>query len=247
MEVELREVPIAAIRVNRDNPRTSLGDLTELANSIHAKGIIQPLIVRPLSMLEYILLDGHRRIAAAEIAGLTTVPVLCRPDNPTLVALVTGGHHKPLRPIEMARGFGKLQAAGCTQAQICRLTGYSSSTVSSRLALLALDPASLERVERGLVRAEDAVAAVRAARSVGSARARTSSSTGRRQRTGAQRQAAAVAPYFGPGHPLAELAASRCTHRSSLRRDSSTVACGKCWEAVIRADEQALTAAGLAS
>lgn len=238
MDIELREVPITAIRINRDNPRFALGDLTELARSILAKGIIQPLIVRPVSALQYILLDGHRRLAAAQIAGLTTVPVLCRPDNPTLVALVTGGHHRPLKPLEMARGFGKLQAAGCTQAQICRLTGYSPSTVSARLALLALDAATMDRVDRGLVRPEDALAAVRAARSQ---TPKGLALTNPRDRAGGQRRPAAtriVTPYFGPQHPLARQAADRCKHRSTLRRDSSTVACGECWEATIRDDER---------
>jgi ParB family chromosome partitioning protein len=224
--MELLNLPTGFIRANADNPRKQLGDLTELAASVASQGILQPLVVRRAGRGQYLLLAGHRRLAAAKLAGLRHVPVVCRDLDATVVALAENGHRRGLTPVEQARALGQLRDAGHTQAQIARLTGYSESHVSARLMLLQLAPATLIRVERGELHPDDALHAVR-----GTRRRHNDHHSGSRH--GRPR------PYLSSEHPLATTASGRCDHKPTIARDGSTIACGPCWEEAIRADERA--------
>lgn len=228
--MELLTLPTGFIRTNPNNPRKQLGDLTDLAASITSQGILQPLVVRRAGRGQYLLLAGHRRLAAAKLAGLRHVPVVCRDLDATVVALAENGHRRGLTPVEQARALGQLHDAGHTQAQIARLTGYSESHVSARLMLLQLAPATLGRVERGELHPDDALHAVRATR-------RRPTVPHQDNRRG--HASAPVRPYLSSGHPLALAASGRCDHDPCIARDGSTIACGACWEAAIRADERA--------
>src|SRR5437764_15475089 len=82
-EPELRDVPVALIRANPSQPRTTFDpdSIAALADSIAAVGVVQPLIVRPLGDGRYELIAGERRWRAAQHAGLETVPALVRDED----------------------------------------------------------------------------------------------------------------------------------------------------------------------
>ena len=108
----IRKVPIAKIRANPQQPRTAFAEreLFELAESVKEVGIIQPLIVRPEGD-GYQLIAGERRLRAAKLAGLETVPVIERiasDDDLLTLALVENLHREDLNPIEKAKGFKDL-------------------------------------------------------------------------------------------------------------------------------------------
>ena len=218
--MNLRTIPAARITAHPGNPRHDLGDLGELADSIRAVGILEPVVVRALPGGYYQLITGHRRTAAARQAGLTALPAIVRsPIDQTVAALVENGHRKNLTPVEQAQAFGRLRDQGHSQAEIARLTGYTAAHVSTRLALLDLDDATLDRIQRGVVRPEDALAAVRQ----------------QRGRTGPK---APRVRHFSGQHPLADTAHVLCEQGGHTRRYGDSVACGRCWEAAIRADER---------
>lgn len=230
--MELMELPIEQVRPDPDNPRRALGDLEGLADSIRAHGLIQPVVVQRAGLGRFQLLAGHRRLEAAKLAGLETITAYCRDLDPTVVAIVENGHRTNLSPVEQAGAFAQLRAAGYTQKRIARITGYGEPHVSGRLALLDLDQETLERVHRGQLTAEAAVAAVRAVR----AETAPASSEARRRRT-------APAPHWVATHPLAPAAARICDD-AKHRHSRHEMACGACWEAAIRADERGRAASG---
>lgn len=159
--MSLRTVSLRHL-TNGDNPRHVLGDLTELANSIKSVGVLEPVVVRPLTGGYYELLDGRRRAAAARLAGCTGISAVVRgPLDADVAALVANGHRVGLTPVEQAEAFGRLRDRGHSQAEISRLTGYSVSHVSSRLALLQLDQDTLRRIQRGALHPDRGLSAVR--------------------------------------------------------------------------------------
>lgn len=139
-------LPVDSIETNREQPRSNLGDLTELAASIRARGILEPLLVRPIpDSSRYQLIAGERRFQAALEAGLTYVPCieLRLTDQEALeVALVENLQRKDLTPFEEAEGYRTLQEKyGYTQEQIATAVGKSRPTISEALRLLAIPPA----------------------------------------------------------------------------------------------------------
>lgn len=220
--MQLLHLHIDRIEVNVANPREDLGDLTELAASIRAVGLLEPLVLEQAGPGRFRLLAGERRLAAAKIAQVDVVPAYCRSGlDPIVAALVENGHRKSLTPVEQARAMGQLQKEGYSQARIARMTGYTAAHVSARLALLDLDNATLDRIQRGVVQPDVALAAVREKR--GRSRKPTTART----------------RHFSAAHPLAETAREMCDRGGHVHRDGSTVACGRCWEIAIRADERA--------
>lgn len=163
-----------------DNPRRVLGDLGELAASIEAHGVLEPLIVvpveafnaahadRPVALIagagagvRWVVVAGHRRHAAAELAGAATVPVLVRADlaDPAAaleVMLAENVQRAALTPLEEARAFARLRAAGRSQRDIAARLGCAQSQVSKRLALLDLPAAAQAAVEGGRLQLADA-------------------------------------------------------------------------------------------
>lgn len=144
-----RELPIEAIEPNREQPRKRFADdrLRELAASIEAQGIIQPIVVTPLAdrgpdQPRYQILAGERRWRAAQLAGLQRVPVVIR-DTPEAerleLALVENLQRADLDPIEEARAYeALLELHGYTQADLATRVGKERSTVSNALRLLKL-------------------------------------------------------------------------------------------------------------
>ncbi|HEY6931490.1 MAG TPA: ParB/RepB/Spo0J family partition protein, partial [Thermoanaerobaculia bacterium] len=106
-----RWISIDEIETNPEQPRSSVGDLAELTASIESKGILEPLLVRPLSNHRYRIIAGERRFRAALEAGLTEVPCieLDVPDNEVLeIALIENLHRRDLHPFEEAEGYSAL-------------------------------------------------------------------------------------------------------------------------------------------
>ena len=138
------ELPLDAIRPNPEQPRTHIdpGALEELADSIRAVGLLQPLLVIPGRGGHYTLVAGERRWRAARRAGLTSVPVFVTSlagDELLAAALVENLQREDLSPLEEARAYERLlQTTGGTQAEIARRVGKSRSAVANALRLLHL-------------------------------------------------------------------------------------------------------------
>jgi len=137
-----RLIPIDEIEPNPEQPRTNVGDLSELTRSIEAKGILEPLLVRPLEDGGYQIIAGERRYRAALAAGLAEVPCieLDVPENEAVeLALIENLHRKDLHPFEEAEGYASLQNKyAYTQQQIAEAVGKSRVTVTEALSLLQI-------------------------------------------------------------------------------------------------------------
>jgi len=141
-------LPVGAIRPGKYQPRTRMDEqaLNELAASIRAQGLMQPLLVRPIAKVQgrdqYELIAGERRWRAAQIAGLADVPVLVRevPDNAALaMALIENIQRENLNPIEEATGLQRLiDEFRMTHEQAAEAVGRSRSATTNLLRLLKL-------------------------------------------------------------------------------------------------------------
>jgi ParB/RepB/Spo0J family partition protein len=156
--------PIDHVHPAPDNPRNDLGDVSDLAASIAAVGIIEPLIVTDISDPdhpgEYQLVAGARRLAAAQQAELETVPVIVRDlddEGRRATMLVENLMRKDLTPLEEAAGYAQLRSLHVDQKTIAEKVGVARSQVSRRIMLLDLpDPVrnALELDELNLRSAE---------------------------------------------------------------------------------------------
>lgn len=142
-----RNVPIEFISRNPRNPRRQFNEneLQDLANSIRQHGIVQPVVVRKASAEAYELIAGERRWRAAQLAGLTEIPVIIRDvdDRTALeIAIVENVQRSDLNPLEEALGYEQLIAEhGYTQNDLGEIIGKSRSHVANSLRLLKLpDP-----------------------------------------------------------------------------------------------------------
>lgn len=139
----LREIEITAISPNPHQARTMWDEaqLVELAESIRANGIIQPIIVRPAGS-GYELIAGERRFKAAKIAAMTTIPALVRPATDEQMyewSLVENIHRTNLNPIERAKAYQNyLNAFSLTQTEAAERLGEDRSVVANYLRLLDL-------------------------------------------------------------------------------------------------------------
>lgn len=160
-------VPVGALMPSANNPRRDLGDLDGLAASIRSVGIQEPLLVEwSEPSAPYVILAGHRRLAAARIAGLAEVPCLVRrkastPAERMEIALVENLQREDLSPLDEARGYAELVRLGLSQRAIAERVGCSQPQVSKRLALLELPSPVQARVAKGTLPLEAAAALVR--------------------------------------------------------------------------------------
>lgn len=151
----LASLPIASISPLPGQPRTYFDEaaLDELAASIAARGVIQPIIVRPLGNGAYQLVAGERRWRAAQKAHLHTIPALVRELDEREVmalALIENLQREDLNPVEEARAYHRLaDQEGMTQAEIAKLVDKSRSHVANVQRLLALPDRVLDMVEAG--------------------------------------------------------------------------------------------------
>jgi ParB family chromosome partitioning protein len=137
-------LPVNAMQPGKYQPRTRMdpGSLEELAASIKAQGLIQPISVRPISKDRYEIIAGERRWRASQIAGLTSVPVLVRdiPDDAALaMSLIENIQREDLNPLEEAAGLQRLiDEFGMTHQQAADAVGRSRPAASNLLRLLQL-------------------------------------------------------------------------------------------------------------
>lgn len=141
---QLKTMPVTALQPGKYQPRTFMdpASLESLAESIRAQGIMQPIVVRKVSQDRYEIIAGERRWRAAQLAGLTQVPVIIReiPDEAALaMALIENIQREDLNPIEEAHGLQKLMDEfAMTHEVIAKAVGRSRSAVSNTLRLLNL-------------------------------------------------------------------------------------------------------------
>jgi ParB family chromosome partitioning protein len=136
-----RMVRVTSITSNKDQPRTNLGDLAHLIESIEKHGILEPLLVRRRNNL-YELISGERRFHAAMHAGLTEVPCIeidVHDDLALEIALVENLQRQDLNPFEEAEGFRTLaEKYGYTHEQIATAVGRSRVTVTEAIKILEI-------------------------------------------------------------------------------------------------------------
>lgn len=154
---ELRQVPVTAIEVNPNQPRTAFDDeaLNNLAESIKQNGVIQPLLVRPLVGGRYELVAGERRLRASRLAGVDKVPAYVRADleaNTLELALVENMARVDLNPIDSARACAALvDDLGLSKEEVARRVGKSRVAVSNLIRLLNLPDEVIVLVEDGML------------------------------------------------------------------------------------------------
>ena len=162
----LRHMPIELLRASPNNPRKHFADadLEELSNSIRDKGLLQPIVVRPLGGGEYEIVAGERRWRAAQRAGVHDVPVLIRElsDGEALeIALIENIQRTDLNPLEEARAYGLLlEQFSYTQQQLAESIGKSRSHIANTLRLLSLPESVRQQIEEGNLTAGHARALV---------------------------------------------------------------------------------------
>jgi len=154
-ELELRELPLDLIAPNPNQPRRIFEEqpLVALAESLKARGVLQPVLVRPLPGGIYELIAGERRWRAAQIAGLVSVPAIVRPDDDAAsleLALIENMAREDLNPLEEARACAALvEELGLTREEVGRRVGRSRVAVSNLLRLLDLPDLALMLIEEG--------------------------------------------------------------------------------------------------
>ena len=144
-------LPVDKLHPHPDNPRKELGDLTELADSIKANGIFQNLTVVPMDAEyeNFTVVIGHRRLAAAKLAGLKEVPcVIASMDAKEQVRtmLLENMQRSDLTVYEQAQGFQMMLAMGDSVEEIAEKSGFSKTTVRRRVKMLELDQGTLKEV-----------------------------------------------------------------------------------------------------
>ncbi len=161
---ELRQIALADIKPGKYQPRTHMNQtaLQELAESIKARGIVQPILVREVSNSKYEIVAGERRWRAAQLAGLATLPALVRDiaDDAALgIALIENIQREDLNAMEEASGIQRLiDDFKLTHDEAAKAVGRSRSAVSNLLRLLELakpvqDMLMAQKIDMGHARA----------------------------------------------------------------------------------------------
>ncbi len=148
-EKKLEYLSIDKLIPHEKNPRKALGDLTELAESIKVKGVMQNLTVVPAGDV-YKIVIGHRRHGAAQLAGLDTLPCIIdyemTEEEQVATMLLENIQRSALTIYEEAQGFQMMIDFGKTPEEIAEMTGFSNSTVRRRLKMAELDQDKLKEL-----------------------------------------------------------------------------------------------------
>jgi ParB family chromosome partitioning protein len=152
---ELRTLGVERLRRGKYQPRLDMHNesLEDLADSIRAQGVVQPIVVRPVNGGDYEIIAGERRWRAAQLAGLQDVPVVVRDmdDRSAIaVALIENIQRENLNPLEEARALERLiEEFEMTHQQAAEAVGRSRTAVSNLLRLLELGEVATAMVQRG--------------------------------------------------------------------------------------------------
>jgi len=155
VEDSLREIPLDLIQPNARQPRRTFDQvrLAELAESIRTRGVLQPIVVRPLAGGSFELVAGERRLRAAQMVERETIPALVRDTDDWErldVALAENMARVDLNAIEEARACAMLvDDLGLTKQEVGRRVGRSRVAISNLIRLLELPEEALELIERG--------------------------------------------------------------------------------------------------
>jgi ParB family chromosome partitioning protein len=151
---DLRQIPLELIAANPHQPRRQFDEetLVALAESIKARGVIQPVLVRPASGGRYELVAGERRWRAAQLAELETIPAVVREHDDAAsleVAVIENMAREDLNPVDEARACaGLVEELGLTREDVGLRVGRSRVAVSNLIRLLDLPDEALELLER---------------------------------------------------------------------------------------------------
>lgn len=163
-------LPVSQIETNREQPRTNLGDLSDLTESIRRRGVLEPLLVRQVAPGKYQLVAGERRFHAAVAAGLSEVPCveLSLSDQEALeVALVENLQRRDLNPFEEAEGYRTLvEKYGYTHEQVAQAVGKSRTSITESLSLLNIPPAIRDLCRHADITAKSKLLIIARARSI---------------------------------------------------------------------------------
>jgi ParB family chromosome partitioning protein len=151
----LKHLPIEWLQRGIYQPRRDMSNdaLEELANSIRAQGVMQPVVVRPLGPESYELIAGERRWRASQLVGLDSIPAVIRDvadEDAIAMALIENIQRENLNPIEEAMALQRLQKEfELTQAEVADAVGKSRVTITNLLRLISLEPDVKKMLEHG--------------------------------------------------------------------------------------------------
>lgn len=226
---ELRELPVEVIRPNPDQPRSTFDPETirELAESVGAAGVLQPVIVRPLANGTYELVTGERRWRAAREAGLERIPAVIRDHDEAerlQTALIENMAREDLNPVDEAHACAALvEDLGLTKEELARRVGRSRAAISNLIRLLDL-PEDVQELLRSGELSEGHGRAILQARGVDARRrlAREAAARGwsvRETERRAQRLATANGDRRRPRRPEVDLSGAEEALEAALGHD----------------------------
>jgi ParB family chromosome partitioning protein len=152
---DLKNIPIDLIQRGKYQPRTDMHEeaLKELAASIKSQGVMQPIVIRPLSSDKYEIIAGERRWRASQIAGLDTIPAIIKPvgdEAAIAMSLIENIQRENLNPIEEAMALKRLQDEfELTQQEVADAVGKSRATITNLLRLIGLHIDARRMLEHG--------------------------------------------------------------------------------------------------
>jgi len=154
-EADLKNVPVDLIQPGKYQPRTDMHETTleELANSIKQQGVMQPIVLRPISSSRYEIIAGERRWRATQLAGLHIIPAIIKEvsdESAIAMSLIENIQRENLNPIEEAMALKRLQDEfELTQQEVAEAVGKSRATVTNLIRLIGLSPDVRRMVEHG--------------------------------------------------------------------------------------------------
>ena len=152
---ELKQLPVEFLQRGKYQPRRDFDQeaLQELADSIKAQGVMQPIVVREIGNQRYEIVAGERRWRACQLAGLADIPALIRDisdEAAIAMALIENIQRENLNPIEEAMALRRLQSEfSLSQQEVATAVGKSRSVVANLLRLLSLESEVLEHLQSG--------------------------------------------------------------------------------------------------
>ena len=154
---ELKQLPVEFLQRGKYQPRRDFDQeaLQELADSIKAQGVMQPIIVRQVGNQRYEIVAGERRWRACQLAGLADIPALIRnisDEAAIAMALIENIQRENLNPIEEAMALRRLQTEfSLSQQEVATAVGKSRSVVANLLRLLSLESEVLDQLQSGML------------------------------------------------------------------------------------------------
>ncbi|MFA7496364.1 MAG: ParB/RepB/Spo0J family partition protein [Acidithiobacillus sp.] len=151
----MREMPVDLLQRGRYQPRRSMNtdSLQELADSIRQQGILQPILIRSVGEGRYEIIAGERRWRAAQLAGLSQVPVIvrtCSDEQALAIGIIENIQRQDLNPLEEAQALQRLlEEFSLSHEALAESLGRSRAAISNQLRLLRLSPALHVHVENG--------------------------------------------------------------------------------------------------